>query len=238
MGKILWGKCPKCHAAVYADKNQQIIKCEVCGTNIPNASAVDKSMEAKSIASNALTFILVALAFIIGTSAFMFARILHNVRVKRANETAIISEIKTDESSDNTDTAKDTGREEVEHLGPEFDSDAHYISDDQLTDHEWQAIDDAKFFLGTTFYSKYELMCQLAATADPEYTQDEAQVAIEYLEAHDLVDWNHECAEAAQLYLDIYDGYTKDELKSALTNKVLRFSDEQADYALAKMGYK
>ena len=53
-----------------------------------------------------------------------------------------------------------------------------------------------------------------------------------------LVDWNHECAEAAQLYLDIYDGYTKDELKSALTNKVLRFSDEQADYALAKMGYK
>ncbi|WP_029320348.1 hypothetical protein [Butyrivibrio sp. AE3004] len=251
MGKVYLGKCPKCNADVYAEENQQAVKCEYCGNVITKASAMGSNNannetknianETKNIASGALTFILVALAFIIGTGAFITMRLIHNIKVRNANDIAVTYERPDDKREDissTEDKKADNGREEVEHIGPEFDSEAHYVSDDLLTENEKQAIEDAQFFLGTTFYSKYQLMCQLAATYDPLYNQDEAQVAIEYLEAHDLVDWNHECAEAAQLYLDIYDGYTREELKTQLVNKVLRFTDEQAEYALNRMGYK
>ncbi|WP_051204974.1 Ltp family lipoprotein [Butyrivibrio sp. VCD2006] len=100
-----------------------------------------------------------------------------------------------------------------------------------MTPGEKQAIREAQDQLSSTPYSRAALIDQL--TRDYiGYTETEATVAVDYLEAQGLVDWNEECLRWARF---IRDGsyYSRQGMYDMLTYVSCGYTPEQAEYAIS-----
>ena len=69
------------------------------------------------------------------------------------------------------------------------------------------------------------------------FSEQEASMAISYLEENGLVDWKEEAVEAAQSYMDSL-SLSREGLYRQLTSEYGgQFTAEEAEYALAQIGY-
>ncbi|WP_022761250.1 Ltp family lipoprotein [Butyrivibrio sp. AD3002] len=99
-----------------------------------------------------------------------------------------------------------------------------------MTQGEKQAIRQAQDLLTSIPYSREHLIEELQ---DKYYgfSETEATVAVDYLEAEGLVDWNDEAVRWAEILLDGA-AYSKDGLMEDLSEGYMAFTKEQAEYAM------
>ena len=84
-------------------------------------------------------------------------------------------------------------------------------------------------------FSKQGLIEQLSSEYGDNYPQDVAEFAVQALEDNDMVDWDVECEEAAQDYLDNM-SFSKQELIEQLSSEYGdQFTVEQAERAVEKV---
>ncbi len=106
-----------------------------------------------------------------------------------------------------------------------------------LTRGQENAIKSATSYLGFSAFSRAGLFQQLTSQYGEGFEAADAEFAIAHLEQNGLVDWNAEAAESAQSYLD-FTSFSRQGLYDQLTSQYGEgFTHEQAEYALAAVGY-
>ncbi|NME88611.1 Ltp family lipoprotein [Corynebacterium stationis] len=114
------------------------------------------------------------------------------------------------------------------------DQAAQYALDNIDADWNAEALESAESYLRHSHYSYEGLHHQLSAESADNFTDAQARYAVDNVEA----DWDAEAVEAAESYwsndnIDI----TPDELRDILVSDTIgRFTDQQADHALAELG--
>lgn len=99
------------------------------------------------------------------------------------------------------------------------------------------AIGSARSYLSFGGFSRAGLLRQLTSEYGEGYEHADAEFAITYLEQNGQVDWNEEAVQSAQSYLDLM-SFSRDGLYQQLTSEYGEaFTHEQAEYALAAVGY-
>lgn len=102
---------------------------------------------------------------------------------------------------------------------------------------EENAIKQAQRYLDVLSFSRAGLYEQLTSEYGAGFSEQEASMAISYLEENGLVDWKEEAVEAAQSYMDSL-SLSREGLYRQLTSEYGgQFTAEEAEYALAQIGY-
>jgi len=111
------------------------------------------------------------------------------------------------------------------------------MEQDGVVDWNEQAVKYAMRYLDIMPLSRQSLVKQLSSQYGSQFTDEQAEAAVAYLESMKQVDWNVEATEAAENYLKIYD-FSRKELLEQLTSVYgSGFTPEQAEYALNAVGY-
>lgn len=106
-----------------------------------------------------------------------------------------------------------------------------------LTLGQENAIGSAQSYLSFSAFSRAGLYQQLTSEYGEGYEAADAEFAIAYLEENGLVDWNAEAVESAESYLE-FSQFSRAGLYQQLTSEYGEgFTHEQAEYALAQVGY-
>lgn len=107
----------------------------------------------------------------------------------------------------------------------------------QLTLGQENAIRSAQSYLDFTAFSRAGLFDQLTSQYGEGFEAADAEFAIAYLEQNGLVDWNAEAVQSAESYLS-FTSFSRQGLYDQLTSQYgEQFTPEQAEYALAAVGY-
>lgn len=110
-------------------------------------------------------------------------------------------------------------------------------SENNLSLGKLNAIQAALDYLDFTSFSRAGLVNQLSSEYGSGYSREDAEYAVSYLETNHLVDWNYQAYLQALDYLDLMP-FSRNELYNQLTSEYGgRFTSEQAQYALDKLGY-
>ncbi|MBR2275181.1 MAG: Ltp family lipoprotein, partial [Lachnospiraceae bacterium] len=81
------------------------------------------------------------------------------------------------------------------------------------------------------------LIEQLTSSYGDGYTNEDAEYAVSYLEQKGEVDWNEQAYKSAKSYLDMT-SFSRDGLYDQLTSEAGdKYTSDQANYALQKVGY-
>ncbi len=100
-----------------------------------------------------------------------------------------------------------------------------------------EAVEAAESYLDVIGYSRRGLYDQMTSEYGSQFLPDEANYAISYLEANNLVDWYAQAVKVAEKYLESM-SYSRQGLYSQLTSDYSeKFTAEQAEYALQAVGY-
>lgn len=111
------------------------------------------------------------------------------------------------------------------------------LEEDNAVDWNTQAIKAAQSYLESMSFSRKGLLSQLTSDHASQFTSEQAEIAIAYLEENNLVDWNAEAVEAAQAYTE-YMTFSRQRLIDQLTSEYgSQFTMEQAEYAVSAVGY-
>ena len=111
------------------------------------------------------------------------------------------------------------------------------LEQDGLVDWNEEAIKYAKRYIDLKPFSRQGLLRQLSSKYGAQFTDEQSEVAVAYLEENDLVDWNEEAIEAAENYLSVY-AFSRQELYGQLTSAYgSAFTVEEAKNALTELGY-
>ena len=112
-----------------------------------------------------------------------------------------------------------------------------YLEENSLVDWKEEAVKAAKDHLKYSTYSRQELLDALTSEYGDQFTDEEANNAIDYLEVSGLADWKEEAVKAAKDHLQ-YSTYSRNELFDTLTSKYGdQFTAEEAEYALNQLDY-
>ena len=110
-----------------------------------------------------------------------------------------------------------------------------YLEDNKLVDWGEEAVESAQNYLDFSGFSRLGLIDQLTSEYGDQFTKEEAETAVQYLEDNSLVDWNEEAVESAQNYLD-FSSFSRGELFDQLTSEYGdQYTPEQAEYALTQV---
>ncbi|MGI6020188.1 MAG: Ltp family lipoprotein [Lachnospiraceae bacterium] len=110
-----------------------------------------------------------------------------------------------------------------------------YLEDNNMVDWTEEAIESAQSYLSFSGFSKLGLIDQLTSEYGEQFTREEADSAVQYLEENSLVNWNDEAVESAQSYLD-FSAFSRNELYDQLTGEYGdQYTPEQAEYALTQV---
>ena len=111
------------------------------------------------------------------------------------------------------------------------------LEQEELVDWNEQAVRYARRYLEMMPFSRQGLLKQLSSEFGSQFTDEQAETAVAYLESTKEADWNQEATEAAESYLKIFD-FSRRELLDQLTSVYgSGFTPEQAEYALNAVGY-
>jgi len=103
---------------------------------------------------------------------------------------------------------------------------------DSLTMGQKNAVKSAESYLRSMSFSRNELFQQLTSPYGSQYSDEDAEFAISYLEEHLLVDWNEEAKEAAKSYISSM-AFSRADLYQQLTSEYgAGFTAEQAEQAI------
>ena len=99
------------------------------------------------------------------------------------------------------------------------------------------AIKEAVKYLNYSSFSRQGLIDQLSSEYGSQFSKEDAEYAVAYLEDHEMVDWNEQAVKEARRYLD-YSSFSRDGLIDQLTSEYgSQFTQEQAEYAVGQVGY-
>lgn len=111
------------------------------------------------------------------------------------------------------------------------------LEQDSLVDWNEQAIKYAKRYIDLKPFSRQGLLRQLSSKYGAQFTKEQSEAAVAYLEENALVDWNEEAVEAAENYLSIF-AFSRQELYEQLTSTYgSAFTAEEAENAISELGY-
>lgn len=96
-----------------------------------------------------------------------------------------------------------------------------------------QAVKSAQSYLKYMAFSRNGLLDQLTSQYGEQFTQEEAEYAISYLELNALVDWNEQAVKSAQSYLKYMAFSRKGLIKQLSSEYGEQFTEEQAEYAVS-----
>ncbi len=100
-----------------------------------------------------------------------------------------------------------------------------------------QAVKAAKNYLAISAFSHQGLVDQLTSEYGDQFTNEQAQYAVSYLEDNGLVDWNEQAVKSAQNYME-FGSFSRAKLMEQLTSEHGEgFTEEQAEYALEEIGF-
>ncbi len=112
-----------------------------------------------------------------------------------------------------------------------------YLDENDLVDWNEQAVRSAQDYLEYSAFSRTGLIDQLSSEYGSQFTQEQAEYAVDHLEKNNLVDWNEQAVRAAQEYLE-YSAFSRAELIEQLSSEYgSQFTQEQAEYAAGEVGY-
>ncbi len=112
-----------------------------------------------------------------------------------------------------------------------------FLEENGLVDWNEQAVREAQSYLETMAFSRNELKDQLSSEYGAQFTTDEAEYAVSYLEENGLVDWKEQAVEAAKSYLEFM-SFSRQGLIDQLTSEYgSQFTLEEAEYAADQLGY-
>ncbi len=113
--------------------------------------------------------------------------------------------------------------------------DSDFSSD--MTTSQRNALKSARNYLKFTAFSRDRLIEQLSSDYGDNYSIEDAEFVVSYLEQNNQVDWNEQAYKAAKTYME-YTGFSRDGLYEQLAGEYGdKFTPEQAEYALSKVGY-
>ena len=106
-----------------------------------------------------------------------------------------------------------------------------YLEQEELVDWDDQAILEAKSYLEFSSFSRSGLIGQLSSEYGSEFTEEQAEKAVAYLEEEELVDWFEQAVREAESYLEFM-SFSRSGLIDQLTSEYgSGFTYEQAEYA-------
>lgn len=104
--------------------------------------------------------------------------------------------------------------------------------DSNLNQEQKNAVASAKNYLNFTAFSKAGLINQLSSEYGDGFNAEDAQFAVEYLEEHDMVDWNEQALKSAKNYYETMN-LSKDGVYEQLVSDFgEQFTPDQAQYAI------
>lgn len=113
----------------------------------------------------------------------------------------------------------------------------NYVEEHNNIDWNEQAIRNAESYLELTSFSRDGLIGQLSSQAGSQFTKDQAEYAVKYLEDHNMVNWNEQAVRAAKSYME-HENFSHAGLIDQLTSEFAdQFTKEQAEYAVSQLGY-
>ena len=105
-----------------------------------------------------------------------------------------------------------------------------------LVDWNDQAVKSAQSYLDFSAFSRNGLIDQLSSEFGEQFTQEQAEYAVTYLENNGLVDWNEQAVKSAQSYLE-FSSFSRQGLIDQLSSEYgEQFTQEQAIYAADQIG--
>ena len=112
-----------------------------------------------------------------------------------------------------------------------------YLEQNNLVDWSEQAAKSAQDYIDYKAFSRKGLVGQLSSEYGDQFTPEEAEYGVKYLEDNNLVDWKEQAAKAAKDYLD-YDSFSKDGLIDQLSSQYgEQFTREEAEYGAKAVGF-
>ena len=112
-----------------------------------------------------------------------------------------------------------------------------YLENNNEVNWKEQAVKAAESYLDTMAFSRQGLIDQLASEYGSQFTQEEAEYAVLYLEGNNKVDWKEQAVRAAKSYLEDM-SFSRQGLINQLTSEYGdKFTQEEAEYAVDTLGY-
>lgn len=112
-----------------------------------------------------------------------------------------------------------------------------YLEENGEIDWNEQAKASAQNYISMSPFSRTGLISQLSSAYGDQFTKEQAEYAVDYLEKNNLVDWNEQAAKSAKNYMEL-GSFSRAGLKEQLTSSYGDgFTAEQAEYALSVVGY-
>lgn len=106
-----------------------------------------------------------------------------------------------------------------------------YLEQEELVDWDEQAVLEAENYLDYSSFSRAGLIQQLSSEYGSEFTEEQAEKAVTYLEEEGLVDWFEQAVLEAENYLE-YTSFSRSGLIEQLSSEYgSGFTYEQAEYA-------
>ncbi|WP_026528214.1 Ltp family lipoprotein [Butyrivibrio sp. VCD2006] len=261
MSKVFVGKCPSCDADLFKEEGQDFARCNYCGSVIgthhkAEAPAKRVTLEAKiekKKPDNKLSIALISGLGVLFTGLAVMLLVLGittargNLRSKDntkpdaemgSNFLGRPDEVYTDDEVDIPESASLDGAETIlddeTPLAAELPS-FEFTQYGDLTENECRAVDDALFCLSMTSFSRQMLFDSLAEGKDAQYTYDEANHALDYMEENGLVDWYAQAVKAGEDLLEIY-SYNRKQLIHLLTTGAQAYTQKEAEFAADTLG--
>ncbi len=113
----------------------------------------------------------------------------------------------------------------------------NYLEDNNLVDWNEQAVREAKSYLEFSSFSRAGMIEQLSSEYGSQFTKEQAEYAVSYLESNGMVDWYEQAVKEGQSYLNVM-SYSRSGLIEQLSSEYgSKFTVDQAEYAVNALGY-
>ena len=262
MSRICVGKCPNCDAKVYKEDGQEAAKCYFCGTvledfdreDTPGRTVrVEAEISRENRASDKNIGLAVTMVAMLGILFTGLAVIVGIICVSYTRKKLEARSIETSGIGNNffgvddqVITDEDLDPEAMEEIEKEVSEITDTIPDEDvplgdtprygdLSERECKAVDSALFMLSATTLSRQVLFKCMTEGEGSEFSYDEANAAIDYMEENGLVDWYSQAVKAGEKVLETH-SFNRKQLIHLLTTGEQGFTQKEAEFAADTLG--